>query len=106
VHFPKDENGDVLRRMAASGLQFDRIHDVDFFAIFRLRSDAELVAEHLVKTERTLVSVTTDTCQTGETELKVVRKMLLTHGNITDFEHLFGTLCAKYDGSADGWGVQ
>jgi hypothetical protein len=108
MQFPDDDNGDVLRRMAASGFDFGRVRDVDFFAVFRVGEDATLVAKQLVEADRSencLASVSTDTHESGETELKVVRKMLVTHDNITKFELLLGELCAKHGGAMDGWGV-
>ena len=44
MQFPDDENGDVLRRMAASGFDFGRAHDVDFYAVFGEQANAALVA--------------------------------------------------------------
>ena len=106
MQFPDDENGDVLRRMAASGFDFGREHDVDFFAVFRVKEGAAVVAKQLVEADPSrLVSVTTFTRQSGDTELKVVQTMLVTHANITKFECFLGELCAKHGGAMDGWGV-
>ena len=108
VQFPDDENGDVLRRMAASGFEFGRPHDVDFYAVFPLRADAVLVAQQLIEAdakESALTGVSTNEQPDGATELKVVRKMLITHDGITAFELCLGELCAARGGRLDGWGV-
>lgn len=108
MQFPKDENGDVLRRMVASGFDFGQVHDVDFYAIFPVRADAVLVARQLIEADRSsnsLAAVKTDTTEDGATELKVVRKMLVTHDGVTIFERLLGEMCAAHGGKLDGWGV-
>jgi hypothetical protein len=108
VQFPDDENGEALRRMAASGFDFSLAHHVDFFALFRSKEDAAVVARQLVEADRSessLASVTTDTQQDGATELKMVRKMLVTHDNITKLERYLGEICARHGGELDGWGV-
>jgi len=107
VQFPNDENGDVLRRMAASGFAFGQPHDVDFFAIFPRKDDAMRVAKLLAAADRTDNSLTAiaDSHQSGQTELKIVRNMLVTHENVTAFEAFLGELCAGHGGALDGWGV-
>ena len=108
MQFPNDENGDVLRRMAASGFDFNQVHDVDFFALFRVKEDAALVARQLLeadRSEKSLTSVTTETHQDGATELKIVRTMLVTHDRITRFERYLGEICGSHGGELDGWGV-
>ena len=106
--FPDDENGDVLRRMAESGFNFGQVHDVDFYAVFGERADAVKVARQLIEADRSensLAGVSTDDTQGGATELKVVRKMLVTHQSVTVFERRLGEMCAAHGGHLDGWGV-
>ena len=108
MQFPDDENGDVLRRMAASGFDFGPPHDVDFYAVFPARADAMLVARQLIEAdarEMALAGVSTNGAPEGGTELKVVRNMLVTHEGVTAFERRLGDLCAAYSGRLDGWGV-
>lgn len=107
MQFPDDEDGDVLRRMAASGFDFSLPHDVDFYAVFPARADAVLVARQVVEAdaEETIAGVSTSGAPDGATELKVVRKMLITHDAITAFERRLGDLCAAHAGRLDGWGV-
>lgn len=109
MHFPDDQNGDALRRMAASGFDFSRAHDVDFFAVFRVEEDAALVARKLVEAGRPEDlgnSVMTGTHPSGGFELKVVRQMFVTHGDIIRFERFLGDMCAQHGGLLDGWGVE
>ena len=108
MHFPDDENGDVLRRMAASGFDFGRVHEIDFYALFAKQADAALVARQLIEADRSehsLAAVSTDAGRNGSTELKVVRTMRATHDGISAFERRLGELCAAHGGELDGWGV-
>jgi hypothetical protein len=108
VQFPDDENGDVLRRMAESGFDFGQVHEVDFYAVFQVPADAALVARQLIEADHpdnSLAAVTTDTRQDGSTDLKLVRKMLVGHDSITEFERHLGEICAAHGGELDGWGV-
>jgi hypothetical protein len=108
VQFPDDENGDVLRRMAASGFDFGRVHPVDFFAIFPARANAESVARQLIEADRSagaLASVTTGAHPRG-TELRVSRKMLISHAGITAYEQQLGETAVAQGGAVDGWGVE
>jgi hypothetical protein len=108
VKFPNDKNGDVLRRMAASGFDFSVAYHIEFFAMFCSKEDATLAARQLVEVDRAdnlLASVTTDPLQGGATELKIVRNMLVTHAGIASVERQLGGICARYGGELDGWGV-
>jgi hypothetical protein len=108
VQFPDDENGAVLRRMAASGFDFSQAHDVDFYAVFEERAEAALVARQVIEADRSensLAGVSTGATQDRRTELKVVRKMLVTHGSVTAYERRLGEMCAAHGGQLVGWGV-
>jgi len=107
VQFPADENGDVLRRMAASHFNFDRSHDVDFFAVFSREEDAAAVARLFIADAQVhaLAGVRTSAANNGDTELKVVKRMRVTHDSVTAFERLFSETCARHGGRLDGWGV-
>ena len=108
MQFPDDENGDVLRRMHASGFDFGQPHDVDFFALFAKNEDATVVAKQFIADHETgdpLVSVKTASHDSGRTELAIVKSMLVTHENVTAFENLLADRCASFDGKLDGWGV-
>ncbi len=44
MHFPEDENGDVLRRMHEAGMDLLQAHDIDFWHLFPTKADAEAMA--------------------------------------------------------------
>ena len=106
--FPDDENGDVLRRMEASAFDFSRPHNVDFFAIFRTKEIADVVAKQFVADHNAgerLVSIETRPSDKGGMELMIVKSMLVTYENVTNFENLLAQRVAQHDGYLDGWGV-
>ena len=106
--FPDDENGDVFRRMEASAFDFSRPHNVDFFAIFPTMREANEVAKQFIADHHAgapLVSVKTRPSEKGVTELMIVKSMLVTHEDVTNFENLLGRRVAQHDGCLDGWGV-
>ena len=106
--FPDDENGDVLRRMADSDFPFSQPHDVDFFALFARNDDAAFVAKQFIadhKAGNRVAAVKTSAHESGGTELKIVKSMLVTHENVSAFETLLAERCARFDSKLDGWGV-
>ena len=108
MQFPNDQNGDVFRRMHASGFDFSKPHNVEFFAVFRTEEDADRVAREFVADHRagdTLVAVDTSPHEVGGMALKIVKSMLVTHRDVTAFEALLAQRAGKYDSYVDGWGV-
>jgi len=108
MSFPDDANGDVFRRMEASAFDFSRPHNVDFFAVFPTLREANAVAKQFIADHHAgepLVSVKTRSSEKGGTELMVVKSMLVTHENVTNFENLLAQRVAQHDGYVDGWGV-
>jgi hypothetical protein len=46
MEFPDDENGDVLRRMAANGDDLSLPRNIDFTVVFPIESTAQQFAKH------------------------------------------------------------
>jgi hypothetical protein len=108
MQFPDDENGDVLRRMAASGFPFDKPHEVDFFAVFPTMEAANTVARQYMADHHagaTMAGVETGPHHRAGAELKLVKTMLVTHENVTAFEGLLAERSRQVGGELDGWGV-
>ncbi len=108
IEFPFDSNGDVFRRMQASGFDFSKPHDVEFFAVFRTEAEADEVAQLYLadhKAGERLVNIETRPAESGGMELELVKSMLLTHGAVTAFESVLRERVATRDGYLDGWGV-
>jgi hypothetical protein len=108
MNFPNDVNGDVLRRMQDSGFDFSKEHDVEFFVIFRTEADADAVArEYLADHQKgsRFNNIETKPAQKGGMELVLVKPMLVTYENITQFESELKRRVSQYDCYLDGWGV-
>lgn len=106
--FPNDENGDVLRRMQDSNFEFSKIHDVEFFAVFRTVEMADAVALQYLADSKSgdkLRNIETRPAYGGGMELILVKPMLLTHDNVTAFENKLASRVADHKGYLNGWGV-
>lgn len=108
MDFPDDENGDVFRQMEKSGFDFSLPHDVEFFAVFSTEEEAEAVGRQFVadrKGGEKIVTIKTQPAEAGGMELMLVKRMLLTHENVTEFESRLAERVSHHDGYLDGWGV-
>jgi hypothetical protein len=101
--FPDDENGDVFRRIQASG-DFTAHREVDFVVVFPDQTSAERFAAQV----RSLCDATaveeTHTALDFPWDVRVTRKMELTHQEVTDFENLLAQIADSFGGHNDGWG--
>jgi hypothetical protein len=106
--YPNDENGAVLTRMAEHGFDFTIPHDVDFFAVLGDEEMANQIARQFV-TDRErgepIRDIETYPAEKGGMELRVVRRMQVTHAEITSFEERLAYRVAQHDGYLAGWGV-
>ncbi len=108
MQFPQDVNGDVFRRMQKSGLDFSKSHDVEFFAVFRTESEADVVAKQYLadhKSGNRLVKIDTRPAKKGGMELLLVKNISLTYEGVTAFERRLLERVSAHDGYLDGWGV-
>ena len=105
--FPDDENGAVLRRMAAAGVDLTVPHVFEFFAVFPSEEAAGAVARSYVADHRAepLAKIETAALEGGGMELLVAKSMLATHELVTGFEEELGRRAASAGGHLDGWGV-
>lgn len=108
MNYPQDENGDVLRRLEADDFDFTTPHDVEFFAIFPTEAAAAAVARQYLADHEAgdhLANVETTPTEDGEVELMLVKPMLVTYQNVTDFENTLAERVEAQGGYMDGWGV-
>ena len=106
--YPDDVNGDVFRRMRAANFDFTEPHDVEFFAVFSTEEGADSVAMEYAADHKAgdhLVNIETRPAESGGMELELVKRMILTHEAVTEFEQRLAARVAKHDGYLDGWGV-
>jgi len=100
--FPDDENGDVLRRMFASGDNLLEPRVIDFSFTFIERSQALAFAD-AVNTQEFKVGISYYE-ERGGWQVVVKKKMVPTHEDITALERLLTDRAKSVGGEADGWG--
>lgn len=101
--FPNDENGDVLRRMQATGDHLDQPRDIDFNHVFQKEEEAQQFSDAIRRLGYEKVSYkfwemkeVWDAC--------VVVFMVPSHAEITRIEQKFDAVAREFFGRADGWG--
>lgn len=101
-HFPQDANGDVLRRMLASGDDLSKPRDIEFVHVMTSGSSARKLADAAAKLG---YSASVSRAEDG-TDWKTicVSQMVPTHSSITATEEALAKLAKQFGGYADGWG--
>jgi hypothetical protein len=100
--FPDDDNGDVLRRMFASGDNLSEPRIIDFCFAFAERRQALAFAE--IVDEHDLEVCISFYDERGGWQAIVKRYMVPTHEDITALETLLVQRAESVGGEADGWG--
>jgi hypothetical protein len=106
MQFPKDNNGDALRRLLASGFDFNNPHDVEFYAVLRTKDDADAVIKDYVSDHEMGVKIKNieeNSNPVGLFEICIVKNMFVTYENITDFIIKLEGRISAYRGIFDGW---
>jgi hypothetical protein len=102
--YPDDDNGNVLRRMAAQGKDLTKTRNIDFAVVFANPSSAQQFAQHF-REQGYVVSVEdTETEEDFRWDVIVVKHMVPTYEGITDFENLLQSVADSWGGHNDGWG--
>ncbi|MHC4956824.1 MAG: ribonuclease E inhibitor RraB [Planctomycetota bacterium] len=99
--FPNDTNGDVLRRMAASGDDLTKPRDVDFVHVMPDRRSAVKMAGRAKPLGYATRVMRSDD---GAWETLCTIHMVPDHAAITAREKELADLARSFDGYADGWG--
>lgn len=100
--FPDDGNGDVLRRMQASGDQLDAARDMEFAFVFETRSEAERFAGEVAAPG--FQAKASPYPESGMWQVVVTHSMTPTHAAITELEARLTRMAVELGGKADGWG--
>jgi hypothetical protein len=102
--FPDDDNGDVLRRMAANGDDLTQPRNIDFTVVFPDEASAHSLAAHF----RSLgynASIRNSEVQSDlPWDAVVVKNMVPTHHAIGEFEEQLQDVADEFGGLNDGWG--
>jgi len=104
MNHPNDENGDVLRRLESNGDDLSRARNINFVVVFQDQPSADIFAS----TFRNLGHATSiefaETVKELPWDVTVVKHMVPSHQDITDFEHLLQNAATPLGGRNDGWG--
>jgi regulator of ribonuclease activity B len=104
MNYPKDANGDALRRMEEAGDDLTRPRNIDFTAVFSNQDAAESFANQF-RAHGYAASV--EFAQTNEEfpwDVLVVKHMIPTHEGIAAFEGSLQQVASSFGGHTDGWG--
>lgn len=102
LQFPKDANGDVLRRMYANGDDFTQARMIDFCFIFPERRQALAFAQVVDDKDK---EVSISYYEAREMwQVSVHHYMVPTHTSITVMEAQLTVKAESAGGKADGWG--
>ena len=106
--FPDDDNGEVLRQMAESGVDLSVEHSVEFAHLAPNQQVAETFAEQAHELGFTVEVYDPDAeaLAEGKTHWDVIciREMIPTHHDITSIETELAALARKNGCREDGWG--
>ena len=103
MDFPSDENGDVLRRMAAGGDDLTRARIIEFMHVMPREAAARQMA---ASAQRLGFTVTVDQLDddegrmTSDWDVTCSLEMVPTHASITETEQRLAKLAKSFD----GWG--
>lgn len=102
--FPDDENGEVLRHMAESGDDLSKPRDIDFTVVMPNEDAAMLFSSHFAKAGYRIKVDEAGTVPELPWDVVVVKCMIPSHADITEFENELEAMAASLGGRNDGWG--
>ncbi|HEY6556590.1 MAG TPA: ribonuclease E inhibitor RraB [Polyangiaceae bacterium] len=102
--FPDDENGDVLRRMAAAGIDLVSPRVIDFEHCFPDEASARAFQRAVVETVLDAKLITPDPDADRGWEVQCKARMIPTHAAITQTELRLAKVAQGFGGFPDGWG--
>jgi hypothetical protein len=102
--FPDDENGDVLRRMAAAGVDLVSPRVLDFEHCFPDEQSARRFYDAVSGTVLEARLIRPDPAEGTGWEVQCRQRMTPTHAAITETETRLATVANRFGGYPDGWG--
>jgi hypothetical protein len=104
MFIPEDDNGDVLRRLAANGDDLTRSRNIDFTVVFPDEGSAKQFAEHFRALGYAASSELSEVRSDLPWDVVVTRNMIPSHRAIGEFEDLLQEIADRFGGLNDGWG--
>jgi hypothetical protein len=104
MDYPNDENGHVLQRMAAQGIDMESPRVVDFEHCFPDEQSARAFREAIQSTVLETRVYAPDPEHGTGWEVQCRQRMVPTHHAITETEERLAAVARKFSGHPDGWG--
>lgn len=101
--FPKDEDGQTLKMLYQSGVNFEQQHEVDFFIAVSNQADGEAFQKALER-EGMQNSLEYDR-ENNEWTCYYSKKMYLRYEDIINIQTKINELGKPYNAYVDGWGT-
>jgi hypothetical protein len=100
--YPKDENGDVLWRMARSGDDLTKSRKMDFSFIFERKDLAQKFCDQITYQGFQASLSYLEEEQSWDAECSI--DLVPTHARVTSVERSLSEIAETLGGKADGWG--
>ena len=105
MHFPDDDNGQLLTEIAAAGIDLARMHKIDFYILFEQKVDAETFATAIAEDELAPATELVQCEDTGIWEVITQVEMVPDHTLLGQTEQYLESIANGYKGYGDGWGL-
>ncbi|KKM18401.1 hypothetical protein LCGC14_1666060 [marine sediment metagenome] len=105
MHFPDDDNGQLLAEIAAAGIDLAQMHKIDFYILFEQKVDAEKFATAIVEDELAPTTELVQCKDTGIWEVVTQVQMVPDHTLLGQTEQYLESIANGYNGYGDGWGL-
>jgi hypothetical protein len=102
--FPYDENGDVLRRMAAAGVDLVSPRVLDFEHCFPDEESAKRFCDAVSGTVLEARLIRPNSAKGTGWEVQCRQRMIPTHAAITGTETRLAAVANRFGGYPNGWG--
>ncbi|WP_430392179.1 ribonuclease E inhibitor RraB [Dyella sp. 20L07] len=106
MNFPDDENGQVLRQMAAQGDDLSVPREIDFSVIFPSEDAALKFAVVLLQNGQKVSFSEYEEHDELPWQVEAHPFMVPTHENISGYEGVLASEAAPFGGQNDGWGCE
>jgi len=105
MHFPDDENGQLLAEIADAGVDLTSMQTIDFYILFEQKPEAEKFAIAIANDELAPSTELTKCPDTGVWEVITRVKMVPDHTLLSQTEQYLESIANGHNGYGDGWGL-
>ena len=100
--FPNDADGDVLRRLESSGLDFSKSYEVDYIVDFTSWPPIEEAIRELFQFGDPEIF---DPDEQGGGYVRVIANQQISYETVTSMQARISAAMARFDGVCEAWGV-